>query len=289
MYNEQVIFPNPNMPLRIVDHSGLAKIGALCKMHFHTELEFLMINSGSTICRTDEGEYVGNAGELIFINSRVPHMTEVLADGTNNTLIQFRSPSPVQNSAMRYMMRYLRSNDIGCHVFKKDDPDLDEAVSIVNDMRRENREKSNAFEYYLMADIYRMIALLHRKGLMADGSAPDIKAMEKIVPVIEFIDSNYTEHLELETFSRVLNLNEYYFCRLFKKATGSTVTDYLNFVRICKAEKLLKTDMSISEISFNVGFSSLSYFNRIFKKYKFCSPTEYRKISGRIDGLILGS
>ncbi len=277
------------MPLRINDQGGSAKSGALCKMHFHTELEFLMINSGSMLCRTDEGEYVGNAGELIFINSRVPHMTEVLADGTNNTLIQFRSPSPVQNSAMRYMMRFLHSNDVSCHVFKKDDPDLDEAVRIVGDMRRENREKNIAFEYYLMADIYRTVALLHRKGLMADGSAPDGKAMEKIIPVIEFIDSNYAEHLELETISRVLNLNEYYFCRLFKRATGSTVTDYLNFVRICKAEKLLKTDMSISEISYNVGFSSLSYFNRIFKKYKFCSPTEYRKISGRIDSIMFGN
>ena len=177
------------------------------------------------------------------------------------------------------MMRFLRSNDIGCHVFKKDDPDLDEAVGIVNDMRRENREKSNAFEYYLMADIYRMIALLHRKGLMADGSAPDIKAMEKIVPVIEFIDSNYTEHLELETFSRVLNLNEYYFCRLFKKATGSTVTDYLNFVRICKAEKLIaKGESSILEIADAVGFSSVSYFNRIFRKYHSCSPSYYRTV-----------
>lgn len=289
MYNEQVIFSNPDMPLRINDQGGSAKNGVICQMHFHTELEFLMVNRGSMLCRTDEGEYFGDAGELIFINSRVPHMTQVTADGTNDTLIQFRAPNPVQNSAMRYMMRFLHSNDVGCYVFRKDDPDLDEAVRIVNDMRRENREKSNAFEYYLMADIYRMVALLHRKGLMADGSAPDSKAMERIVPVIEYIDANYTEHLELETLSRVLNLNEYYFCRLFKRATGSTVTDYLNFVRICKAEKLLKTDMSISEISYNVGFSSLSYFNRIFKKYKFCSPTEYRKISGRIDSIMFGN
>lgn len=288
MLNEQIIFSNPDMPLKISDNGKAAGKGLLCKMHFHSEFEFLVMNEGRMACRTDEGEYVAEKGEIVFVNSRVPHMTEVLEDNTIDTLIQFRAPMPVNNSAMKYMMRFLRSNDVGCYVFKKNDPDITEAISIIEDMRRENRIKGDAFEYYLMADIYRMTALLHRKGIIADGNAIDLKTMEKILPVIEYIDKNYNEHIELETLSNVLNLNEYYFCRLFKKATGSTATDYLNFVRICKAEKLLKTDTSISEIAYNVGFSSLSYFNRTFKKYKYCSPTTYRKISGRIDSIAYG-
>ena len=74
------------------------------------------------------------------------------------------------------------------------------------------------------------------------------------------------------------NLNPSYFCRIFKRASGSGFIDYLNFVRICKSEKLLAAGTkSILDVSYDVGFSSVSYFNRIFKKYKNCTPTEYRR------------
>ena len=69
-----------------------------------------------------------------------------------------------------------------------------------------------------------------------------------------------------------------YFCRLFKNTIGTTATEYLNFVRLCKAETMLKNGASISDASYRAGFSSLSYFNRIFKKYKHYTPSEFRKI-----------
>ena len=75
----------------------------------------------------------------------------------------------------------------------------------------------------------------------------------------------------------MLNFDPSYFCRIFKQATGATFTEYINFVRVCKAERMLaRSDVSILDISEAVGFSSVSYFNRIFKKYKSCSPRFYR-------------
>lgn len=97
-------------------------------------------------------------------------------------------------------------------------------------------------------------------------------------------DMMINEQMTLGEIGELLNLNESYFCRLFKKATGSTFTEYLNFVRICKAEHMIKNGASISESAYGVGFSSLSYFNRVFKKYKFCSPSDYKKISKQREG-----
>ena len=75
----------------------------------------------------------------------------------------------------------------------------------------------------------------------------------------------------------MLNFDPSYFCRIFKSAIGATFTEYLNFVRVCKAEKMLsRTNNSILDISEAVGFSSVSYFNRVFKKYRNCSPRAYR-------------
>ena len=99
------------------------------------------------------------------------------------------------------------------------------------------------------------------------------------MPALKFIDTHYNEQISLESLSATTNMNPSYFCRVFKKATNSTFTEYLNFVRVIKSERLLTSNSgSVSDIALDVGFSSVSYFNRIFKRFKSLSPSEYRKI-----------
>ena len=103
--------------------------------------------------------------------------------------------------------------------------------------------------------------------------------VQKVLPVLSYVNTNYQEDIKLRDVASMLSFDESYFCRLFKNATGATFTEYLNFVRISKAEKLLKkSQKSILEISEAVGFSSVSYFNRIFKKYHHVSPRAYRSM-----------
>ena len=111
--------------------------------------------------------------------------------------------------------------------------------------------------------------MLYRNGVLNFNSANSIYKQKetflKLDKVIEYVESHYNENINVEKACELLNINYYYFCRLFKKATGSTFIQYLNFVRISVAEKLiLTTDMSITRIIMETGFSSLSYFNRIF-------------------------
>ena len=85
--------------------------------------------------------------------------------------------------------------------------------------------------------------------------------------------------MTLEKLAATLHMSGEYFCRVFKKATGITPTEYIHYVRIWKAENLLTTThATILEISMEVGFTSVSYFNRVFKKRKGSTPTEYRNI-----------
>jgi AraC-like DNA-binding protein len=73
-------------------------------------------------------------------------------------------------------------------------------------------------------------------------------------------------------------LSESHFCRLFKEATGLTLTDYVNRCRIEHAKKeLLKSDRRVSEIAFEVGYQSLSQFNRSFARIVGQSPTLWRR------------
>ena len=137
--------------------------------------------------------------------------------------------------------------------------------------------KVNALPY---ADLFRAVTVRKASHAHTVGDfvfTQNERDVQKILPVLSYVNTNYAEALKLSEVAAMLSFDESYFCRIFKNATGATFTEYLNFVRISKAEKLLKkTHQSILEISEAVGFSSVSYFNRIFKKYHLASPRAYR-------------
>src|SRR5207247_8260640 len=93
----------------------------------------------------------------------------------------------------------------------------------------------------------------------------------------EFIAQNQSGAICLATVAKAVNTSTFYFCKLFKGATGLTFTDYLARVRIEKAKTLLlDRNRRISEIAYDVGFQSLTHFNRIFKQLVDASPSIYR-------------
>jgi AraC-like DNA-binding protein len=98
-----------------------------------------------------------------------------------------------------------------------------------------------------------------------------------IIKAKEFIQEHQTENLRLGHVARACNTSTFYFCKMFKKVTGINFTDYLSRVRIEKSKNLLlNPNLRVSEIAFEVGFQSLTHFNRVFKKILGQSPTEYR-------------
>lgn len=95
-----------------------------------------------------------------------------------------------------------------------------------------------------------------------------------------YIEEHHDEPLSLEDAAKAVNTSVRYFCKVFKQATGFTFTDYLSRIRIEKAKNLLlNPNKRISEIAFEVGFESLSQFNRSFKRITGETPTEFRKDS----------
>jgi YesN/AraC family two-component response regulator len=93
----------------------------------------------------------------------------------------------------------------------------------------------------------------------------------------DFIDRNQAEDLSLESVAKAVNTSTFYFCKMFKRATGLTFTEYLSRIRVEKAKSLLlNPHIRISEVAFEVGFQSLSQFNRVFKKITGQSPSQYR-------------
>jgi len=101
----------------------------------------------------------------------------------------------------------------------------------------------------------------------------------------KIIKENTEESLSLEEMARMLNVSTFYFCKMFKKATGLTFTDYLSRTRIEKAKAiLLNPNARISEAAYDSGFASITHFNRVFKRVVGKSPSQYREALPAFNG-----
>ena len=100
----------------------------------------------------------------------------------------------------------------------------------------------------------------------------------RILKVKSFIAQNYMDELRLKQLADIAGMSSSAFSRFFKLHTGRNLSEYIIDIRLGYAARLLvDTSRSISEISFECGFNHLSNFNRIFKRKKGCSPSEFRE------------
>jgi AraC-like DNA-binding protein/ligand-binding sensor protein len=94
----------------------------------------------------------------------------------------------------------------------------------------------------------------------------------------QYIEANSSEELSLAGVAKQAGMSTFYFCKVFKKVTGVNFAHYVSGVRVEKAKTLLlNPNYRISEIAYEVGFQSLTHFNRVFKTIAGQSPTEYRQ------------
>jgi AraC-like DNA-binding protein/ligand-binding sensor protein len=95
-----------------------------------------------------------------------------------------------------------------------------------------------------------------------------------------YILANQADPIDLAKVSQAVHVSPFYFCKRFKKSTGLTFTEYLGRVRVEKAKNLLlNPHLRVSEIAYDVGFESLTHFNRTFHKVVGQSPSAYRELN----------
>lgn len=149
------------------------------------------------------------------------------------------------------------------------DKDLQEVVTL------EMRARMSRFstEYSILEDSNKnQTSLQSAKGIVSDES-------DKVSKLVLFISKNHKRPLKLADVGKALGLHPDYANSICRKAFGCTIHEYLLQERINHVERLLfMTDLPISNIAFECGFTTIARFNAAFLKYKGCRPSEYRKM-----------
>lgn len=118
------------------------------------------------------------------------------------------------------------------------------------------------------------VSRLQKESTLSESKDGYSKTIKKS---IDYIHKNYKQHISLQDISNYVFLSHEYFSRLFKEEVGENFSSYLTNYRMKKAESLIKnTDMKISQIAIEVGYTNASYFSRSYKKFKGISPEDDR-------------
>jgi AraC-like DNA-binding protein len=153
--------------------------------------------------------------------------------------------------------------------------DISHIFSVMYHQMERDGKAGNAISQYLLCSLLTMVMF----QLPHVPKEPQNKRDQMLNQVKDYMDHHYIEELTVEKLSTLAHMSMSSFAHQFKKRSGFSPVQYIIRLRVGKAQQLLfSTDDSITDISMQVGFDNLSYFNNQFKKFTGMSPQNYRKL-----------
>lgn len=253
--------------------------------HWHKEVELTIVLEGSVRVQTKNGIDVLYAGDGMFINANVLHHKVPACEGKVCALNHVFDPRIVAgdfNSVyeQQYVKPLIECSSFDRFVFRKEDAGyqylLEQIRSIYELTVREeygyDMKARNAF-----SDIW--LALCNEAGeLLKQKSSSGLKE-ERVKSMMLFIHAKYMEKITLDQIAQAANISKRECLRCFQEVLNMTPFNYLMEYRVRKAAEFLRnTSQSVAECGYACGFSGTSYFTKIFREIKGCTPSEYRKL-----------
>ncbi len=258
-------------------------------MHWHQTVELIMPIDGSYTVLMNKVSYRLNAGDILVVPPGELHELVPEATGLRMILL-FDLASLSKFSGFTSIFSMLSRP---CLITKETMPDIHKnEAELLRLVAEEYAENDPMSEPSILAYLIRFFVLLSRSGqLSTPVTLPSVQAgkqreyVEKFNVVFDYIEHNYMEDITLESAAATIGFSKFHFSRLFHQFTDTSFYDYLCLRRLKAAESLLLNPaLPITDVALQSGFSSISTFNRVFKKYKECTPTEFKEFHSTVRG-----
>ena len=258
----------------------------LIRWHWHEEIELEYIVSGQVYVTCEEENILASQGDLVFINQNVRHfITPVQTDGcllysivVHPTFIFGFGQLELEK---KYIAPVLHDSALKHIHITKDSPDYENYLSEIREILSLNDLKEDGYELLTKSVLLRIWYQLYKMSTaLVSGSVPKtaVQDEQRVKQAILYIQEHFMETVTLEDIAGSIMVSKSECCRCFKRTLNTTPFEYLMKYRIMESTKRMhrKPQESISEIAGSVGFNNTSYYNKIFRKYMDCTPTEYR-------------
>lgn len=247
--------------------------------HFHPEYEIVYVEGSSGTRHVGDHIAIYEQSDLVFIGPYIPHLN-----------FDYGVRTECEQIIIQLKENFLGEDFLNIPEFSAIRQLFDKAnygLSFTGDTKKIVAEKLKQLpglghfdQLILLLQVFQLLAtteevvLLNSRPALNRSFEKDEKRMDTIY---QYIQTNYRDRPDVNEIARQVNLTTAAFCRFFKKHTKMTFTDFINQFRVNQAKNHLLQDKSISEATYEVGFESVSYFNKVFKKMVGENPSSFKK------------
>lgn len=248
--------------------------------HFHTYCEIFYLKTGSCIYSVENNLYHLTAGDVFIVTPGDTHCTRYEGLVPCERVVVYCKLDIIPESFWEQHSdihdNITRSGKV--ILVKKGQLQLE---ALLGRMLDENNIPDEYSYEFLILQAMELLLCIKRSGIFVYEQLRQKGSISTdIEDALRYIAQNYSLPITLEEVAENINLSPTYLSKKFKKVTGVTFKEYVNFIRIKQAcQALLTTDDSITKIAVDCGFNSSNYFKDIFRKVNGVSPRTYRKQS----------
>lgn len=256
--------------------------------HFHDTYELYFLLEGERHYFIEKQTYYVKTGDVVLINREQVHKTSQAGSKKHDRILlqlSGRVLEPWLKSAGLYSLERIFDDYYGVtRLTEKEWDEIKELLLGISEEMIHRRERYEVMVRLKLSQILLIVCRSRKKNLLKEMPQTVQTAKHgKVHEVAEYLTLHCETGESLEELSESFFISKSYLSRIFREVTGFSVNEYRNLARVRKARELLAgSGYSITEISEILGFESVTYFERVFKKHTDMTPLKYRKDAGGV-------
>jgi AraC-like DNA-binding protein len=259
------------------------RVDSTISWHWHSYFEVAYVAEGSLECRTPDRSLHLQKGEAVFINASVLHMYRKTSPGPCVIYAhifdsRFLVGNLISGMYQKYIYPITKSHAIQLQPIQPTNQHQLRMLEALNTMVDLAQKEPFGYEFQLQNQLSqfwcRLLTMTQAQQTEPVTGGSDIS---RIKDMLHFIHGNYSRHITLKDIADAALISQRECSRCFQRCFHESAIDYLNKHRIrSAANMLLESSATIQQISSLCGFSSVSYFGKVFHQMLGCTPKEYR-------------
>jgi len=229
--------------------------------HLHRDFEMVYVLEGSVTAAIEERRFTVKAGEMLLVLSNQIH--SYICDGHNKAVVHVFSADNVPAFARAVSGKYCNEPVFEC------DPDV-AGYYMSCCIGKEDRSP-----YALKSYLYAICSQFLSKCSLTERNDAKSDILHRM---LKYVSEHFEENVTLYKMAAELGYETHYLSRVFSRAVGMNIKNYINLYRVDMAKNLLvSTNRSVTEIALACGFQSIRNFNRVFLSEAGVTPQDYRR------------
>lgn len=264
--------------------------GMVYPAHYHSYIEILYCLRGEFNLFLNGKENIFKKNDFVLINSKEVHLiNSILEDGGKYIVLRFEPEVIFSGMTQNYYgfsygVPYLSVSSPAERVVLNEKVSTKKICDMLHEIINELENKSYGYELAvknLIGDIFLWITRYWYDEGIEIISTPmtDIDGLNLFEPALKYVRDHFSEDISAVQMAKLCGISKSYFSRRFNKFMKTSFSEYVNYIRMSEAERLLAaTDLNITEVGDAVGICTTSYFIKLFKKYRGISPKNFKSI-----------